>query len=48
MKRKPKVPKARNPVAAFATRAGAGAHGKTKKATRRADKMAFKKEWTGS
>ena len=48
MKRKLKVPKARNPVAAFATRAGAGVHGKTKKAVRLADKIALKKEWTRS
>lgn len=45
MKRKLKVPKARNPVAAFATRSGAGVHGKSRKALRRAEKM---KQWTGS
>ena len=48
MKRKLKVPKARNPVATYATRSGAGVHGKTKKALRLADKIALKKEWTGS
>jgi hypothetical protein len=48
MKRKPKVPKERNPVATYATRSGAGVHGKTKKALRKADKIALKKEWTGS
>lgn len=42
MKRKPKVPKERNEIVfALATRAGAGsgAHGKTNKAQRRADKI---------
>lgn len=42
MKRKPKVPKARNPVAAYATRSGAGAHGKSHKAERRALKKELK------
>jgi hypothetical protein len=46
MKRKLKVPKPRNPVASFATRSGAGVHGKSKKALRLADKMTLKKEWT--
>jgi hypothetical protein len=48
MKRKPKVPKARNPVAAFATRSGAGVHGKSRKAERRAAKISLRERWTGS
>ena len=48
MKRKIKVPKERNPFVAHLATKRSGAHGKTKKALRRADKMAFKKEWTGS
>ena len=47
MKRKPKVPKERNPVAAYAKRSGSGTHGKTKKALRRADKVALRKEHQG-
>lgn len=43
MKRKPSLPKERNPVAAYAKRSGAGVHGKSKKAERRAAKMALRK-----
>lgn len=42
MKRKPKVPKARNPVAAYAKRSGSGAHGKSHKAERSALKRELK------
>jgi len=42
MKRKPKVPKARNPVAAYAKRSGSGVHGKSKKAERRELKKELK------
>lgn len=44
MKRKHKTPKTRNPVAAFAKRSGSGAHGKTKKAERRAAKMTLQRD----
>jgi hypothetical protein len=46
MKRKLKVPKSRNPVAVYAKRCGAGVHGKTRKAERRADKIALQQERT--
>ena len=39
MKRKIKVPKERNPVAAYAKHSGSGAHGKTKKALRKGAKQ---------
>ena len=42
MKRKLKVPKARNPVATYATRSGAGVHGKSRKAERRAAKVSLR------
>jgi hypothetical protein len=42
MKRKPKVPKARNPVATYATRTGAGAHDKPNKVKRRELKQELK------
>lgn len=51
MKRKSKVPKERNEVVfQLLKRAGAGSgkHGKTKKAERRAEKIALHKEWTGT
>ena len=48
MKRKLKVPKARNPVATYATRSGAGVHGKSRKAERRAAKISLREQWTGS
>jgi hypothetical protein len=44
MKQKLKVPKTRNPVAKFATRSGSGVHGKSKKAERRAAKIALQKD----
>lgn len=47
MKRKREAPKERNPVAAYAKRSGSGAHGRTKKALRRADKVALRKEHQG-
>ena len=47
MKRKPKVPKERNPVAAFAKRSGAGVHGKTRKADRRAAKVSLQEQMDG-
>lgn len=48
MKRKHKTPKARNPVVAFAKRSGSGAHGKTRKAERRAAKITLREQWTRS
>jgi hypothetical protein len=45
MKPKIKAPKERNPVAAYAKRSGSGAHGKSKKAERRALKMDLKRLW---
>jgi len=48
MKRKQKVPKERNPfVQHLINKRGSGAHGKTKKAERRDDKMALR-EWIRS
>jgi hypothetical protein len=49
MKRKNKeLPKARNPYVLHLSKRPAGAHGKTKKAQRRDEKMALKQEWTRS
>jgi hypothetical protein len=50
MKRKQKeLPKARNPfVEHLINKRGAGVHGRSKKAQRRDDRMALKKEWAGS
>jgi hypothetical protein len=49
MKRKHKdLPKARNPFVLHLSKRLSGAHGKTKKAERRSDKMALKQEWTVS
>ena len=48
MKRKLMVPKERNPFVAHLATKRSGAHGKTKKALRLADKIALKKEWTRS
>ena len=48
MKRKRKeLPKARNPFVLHLSKRLPGAHGKTKKAERRADKMTLR-DWTGS
>lgn len=48
MKQKRKeLPKARNPFVLHLSKRLSGAHGKTKKAERRADKMALR-DWTGS
>ena len=47
MKRKHKdLPKARNPFVLHLSKRPSGAHGKTKKAQRRDERMALKKEWT--
>ena len=46
MKRKPKVPKERNPFVAHLATKRSGAHGKTKKAERRAAKITLQKQWT--
>ena len=43
MKRKIKVPKERNPFVALIATKRSGAHGKTKKALRRADKIELRK-----
>ena len=43
MKRKIKVPKERNPFVAHLATKRSGAHGKTKKPLRRADKMELKR-----
>ncbi len=49
MKRKQKeLPKARNPFVEHMHFKVAGAHGKSKKAQRRDDKMALKQDWTRS
>ncbi len=49
MKRKNKeLPKARNPYVLHLSKRPAGAHGKTKKAQRRDEKMALKQDWTRS
>jgi hypothetical protein len=48
MKLKLKVPKARNPVAAYATHSGAGVHGKSRKAERRAAKISLREQRTGT
>ena len=44
MKRKPKVPKERNPFVAHLATKRSGAHGKTKKAERRAEKIVLRKQ----
>lgn len=44
MKRKPKVPKERNPFVQHLVVKHSGPHGKTKKAERRADKIALRKQ----
>ena len=44
MKRKPKVPKERNPFVAHLATKRSGPHGKTNKALRRADKIALQQE----
>lgn len=44
MKRKHKVPKERNPFVAHLATKRSGSHGKTKKALRRADKIALRRE----
>ena len=50
MKRKQKeIPKSRNPfVQHLINKNGAGVHEKSKKVQRRNDKIALKKQWTGS
>ena len=49
MKRKHKdLPKARNPFVLHLSKRPSGAHGKTKKAQRRDEKMALKQDWTRS
>jgi len=48
MKRKIKVPKERNPFVAHLATKRSGAHGKTKKAERRAAKISLREQWTGS
>lgn len=45
MKRKPQAPKARNPFVQHLIKRSSGAHIKTKKALRRADKVALQKEF---
>lgn len=42
------LPKARNPYVLHLSKRPSGAHGKTKKAQRRDDKMALKQDWTRS
>ena len=44
MKRKPKVPKERNPFVAHLATKRSGPYGKTNKALRRADKIALQQE----
>ena len=48
MKRKHKVPKERNPFAIAVRFRRSGAHGKTKKAERRAAKVSLREQWTRS
>ena len=47
-KRKTKVPKERNEFIAAVRFRHSGAHGKTKKAERRAEKVALQQKWTPS
>lgn len=49
MKHKNKdLPKGRNPYVLHLSKRPSGAHGKTKKAQRRDDKMALKQDWASS
>lgn len=45
MKRNKELPKVRNPFVLHLSKRPSGAHGKTKKAQRRLDKMALKKDY---